>query len=108
MGDCKNNDRIQHIRQIVWDYHKEDGIFKKYSFPELCYKITCVAEHLFIGTMNPVNVLYNLYNGADVGHQQDRIRHSYREVLKWAYRFCRDESSFSFSPLRFAFYKRFF
>jgi len=96
MGDCKNNDRIQHIRQIVWDYHKEDGIFKKYSFPELCYKITCVAEQLFVYSMNPLNVLYN---GADVGHQQDQIRHSYREVLKWAYRFCMDESSFSFSPL---------
>lgn len=99
MGDCKNNDRIQHIRQIVRDYHKEDEIFQKYSFPELCYQITCVAEQLFIGTMNPVNVLCNLYDGADIGHQQDRIRHSYREVLKWAYRFCRDESSFSFSPL---------
>lgn len=96
MGDCKNNDRIQHIRQIVWDYHKEDEIFKKYSFPELCYKITCVAEQLFVYSMNPLNVLYS---SADVGHQQDRIRHSYREVLKWAYRFCRDESSFSFSPL---------
>ncbi len=99
MGDCKNNDSIQHIRQIVWDYHKEDEIFKKYSFPELSYQITCVAEQLFIGTMNPVNVLCNLYDGADIGHQQDQIRHSYREVLKWAYRFCRHESSFRFSPL---------
>ena len=96
MGDCKNNDSIQHIRQIVWDYHKEDEIFKKYSFPELSYQITCVAEQLFMYTMSPMNVLYN---GADIGYQQDRIRHSYREVLKRAYRFCKDESSFSFSPL---------
>ena len=55
MGDCKNNDRIQHIRQIIWDYHKEDVRVKEWSVPELCYKRTCVAEQLFIGTMNPVN-----------------------------------------------------
>ena len=92
----KNNDNIQHIKQIIWNYHKEDEIFKKYSFSELCYKTTCVVEQLFMYIMHPVNFLCN---GIDIGHQQYRIRDSYREVLKWAYRFCKDESSFSFSPL---------
>lgn len=82
---------LEQIRRAIWDYPGTKTVFRNNTFPVLCFRMTCVAEAMFLSLLNPINMFQR---GMNIGKDQDRIRHSYREALKWAYRFCQDQTSF--------------
>lgn len=88
-----HDNQLSKIKQTIWDFGKDNPAFQNNTFPELCFKISCVVEQAFLVILNPVSILKSRFN---LGSQQDEIRHSYREILKWAYRFSDMTDSFAF------------
>lgn len=82
-GMTKN---VAAIRSKIYDFAKDYEIFKKNTFDEACYKLTCAMDFSFIDIL-----IYNATH-TDFKHInacQESLRHSYREALKQAYRFCK-------------------
>ena len=78
------NEQLRKIKDTIWDYPASNHLFQDNTFPELCFKISCLAEQLFQAMLNPLTMIENGFN---VGQKQDQIRFSYCALLKWAYRF---------------------
>lgn len=78
-------------REDIFNYPKSRAIYKN-TFPELCFKMTCMAEQCFLSMLSPQMLLAYM---TDIGAIQDKIRDSYRETLKWAFRFAEHSDSFS-------------
>ena len=80
------------IKQEIYDFAKDYDIYKNNSFLEACFKLTCAVEESFINLLK--DGLLSLQIGY-ISHFQDKLRGSYREALKNAYRFCKNSESYA-------------
>ncbi len=86
---------ISEIRKEIYDFAKDYEIFKNNSFLEACFKLTCAAENYFLNVMVS-NVMVSLVNPIAITYLkvlQENTRACYREALKHAYRYCKNEQN---------------
>ena len=81
---------IKTIREEILNFDKDEPFYKKNSFYEACYKLTCAFENNFL---NLVKRSILELSPDKVASKQDNDRHSYRETLKHAYKFCTQKNS---------------
>lgn len=81
---------IKTIREEILNFDKDEPFYKKNSFYEACYKLTCAFENNFL---NLVKRSILELSPDKVASKQDNDRHSYREALKHAYKFCTQKNS---------------
>lgn len=76
---------IETIRDEILNFDKDETFYKENSFYEACYKLTCAFEDNFLKLIK--KSMLELSPDI-VSPKQDSDRHSYREALKHAYKYC--------------------
>ena len=76
---------IETIRDEILNFDKDETFYKENSFYEACYKLTCALEDNFVNLLTKSIIELS---PEVVSPKQDNDRHSYREALKHAYRYC--------------------